>query len=419
MAGFPCLLRGSMPVDMIDIKAIRERWYAVGAKLDERGRRLFAAGEVRAAGRGGKVAVAGITGLALSTIGHGLRDLDLPMPKGRMRAKGGGRQRLSVKAPTLIADLERVVAPATLGCPMRPLLWVSKSHDKLAVEMRKLGHQISATSVKRLLTAIGFSRQSNRKADEGSKHPDRNTQFEHINAKVVAAQAAGQPVISVDTKKKELVGNYKNGGTDYRPKGDPQRVKVHDFEDKQLGKVVPYGVYDVSANAGWVSVGITSDTAQFAVASIRNWLDRMGHERYPKASELTITADGGGSNGSRVRLWKVELQKLADETGLTLNVHHYPPGTSKWNKIEHRLFCHITQNWRGKPLTDRAAIVELIAGTTTKTGLKVECALDEGTYEKGIKVSDAEMASLDIQGDAFHPEWNYTIRPRTALNRSD
>ena len=216
-----------------------------------------------------------------------------------------------------------------------------------------------------------------------------------------------------------LVGNYKNDGTDYRPKGDPQRVKVHDFEDKQLGKVVPYGVYDVSANAGWVSLGITSDTAQFAVASIRNWLDRMGHERYPKASELTITADGGGSNGSRGRLWEVELQKLADETGLTLNVHHYPPGTSKWNKIEHRLFCHITQNWRGKPLTDRAAIVELIAGTTTKTGLKVECALDEGTYEKGIKVSDAEMASLDIQGDAFHPEWNYTIRLRTALNRSD
>jgi Rhodopirellula transposase DDE domain len=273
-------------------------------------------GEVRAAGRGGKVAVAGITGLALSTIGHGLRDLDVPLPKGRVRAEGGGRQRLSIKAPTLIADLERVVAPATLGCPMRPLLWVSKSHDKLAVEMRKLGHQISATSVKRLLTAIGFSRQSNRKADEGSKHPDRNAQFEHINAKVVAAQTAGQPVISVDTKKKELVGNYKNGGTDYRPKGDPQRVKVHDFEDKQLGKAVPYGVYDIGANAGWVSVGITSDTAQFAVASIRGWLDRMGHARYPKATKLTITADGGGSNGSRVRLWKVELQKLADVADL-------------------------------------------------------------------------------------------------------
>ena len=249
---------------------------------------------------------------------------------------------------------------------------------------------------------------------------------EHINAKVVAAQAAGQPVISVDTKKKELVGNDKNGGTDYRPKGDPQRVKVHDFEDKQLGKVAPYGVYDISANAGWVpkakpsstAVGITSDTAQFAVASIRSWLERMGRARYPKATELNITADGGGSNGSRVRLWKVELQKLADETRLTLNVHHYPPGTSKWNKIEHRLFCHITQNWRGKPLTDRAAIVELIGATTTKNGLKVECALDERTYEKGIKVSDAEMASLDIEGDAFHPEWNYAIRPRPDPNRS-
>jgi hypothetical protein len=272
--------------------------------------------------------------------------------------------------------------------------------------------------VKRLLPTLGYSRQSNRKADEGSKHPDRNAQFEHINAKAIAAQAAGQPVISVDTKKKELIGNYKNGGTDYRPKGDPQRVKVHDFEDKELGKVVPYGVYDISANAGWVSVGINGDTAQFAVASIRRWLDAMGRERYPDARELTITADGGGSNGSRVRLWKVELQKLADTTGLVLHVHHYPPGTSKWNKIEHRMFCHITQNWRARPLTDRLAVVELIAATTTKTGLKVASALDTAIYEKGIKVSDAEMKAIDIQGDAFHPEWNYTIRPRTASNRS-
>src|SRR5258706_8231989 len=254
---------------------------------------------------------------------------------------------------------------------MRPLLWVSKSHDKLAAALQKQGHEISASSVKRLLPTLGYSRQSNRKADEGSKHPDRNAQFEHINAKAIAARAAGQPVISVDTKKKELVGNYKNGGTDYRPKGDPRRVKVHDFEDKELGKVVPYGVYDVGANAGWVSVGITNDTAQFAVASIRTWLDAMGRERYPKARELTITADGGGSNGTRVRLWKVELQKLADETGLMLHVHHYPPGTSKWNKIEHRLFCHITQTWRGRPLVDRMAVVELIAATTTKAGLKV------------------------------------------------
>jgi len=284
--------------------------------------------------------------------------------------------------------------------------------DKLAEALAAMGHPISATTVRTALTRLGFSRQANRKADEGSKHPDRNAQFEHINAKVVAAQVAGQPVISVDTKKKELVGNYKNGGTDYRPKGDPRRVKVHDFEDKQLGKVVPYGVYDVTANAGFVSVGVTSDTAEFAVQSIRQWLDRMGHRRYPKARELTITADCGGSNGARVRLWKLELQKLADETGLVLNVHHYPPGTSKWNRIEHRLFCHITQNWRGRPLTDRLTVIELIAATTTKTGLKVESALDTRTYVKGIKIRKAQMASLDITGDPFHPEWNYKIRPR-------
>ena len=415
-----------MRVGMIDRKAIRERWHAVGSKLDEKGRRLFAAGEVRAAGRGGKAAVSKVTGLALSTIGRGLADLDTPLPTGRVRRRGGGRKRLAAKNPTLLGDLRRIAEPATRGDPMRPLLWVSKSHAKLAAEMGRQGHKISANSVRRLLPKLGFRRHANRKADEGSKvarklaseHPDRNAQFEHINWHVVAAQAAGQPVISVDTKKKELVGNYKNGGTDYRPKGKPARVKVHDFEDKQLGKVAPYGVYDIGANSGWVSIGISSDTAQFAVASIRGWLNRMGRARYPDATELTITADGGGSNGSRVRLWKVELQKFADETGLTLNVHHYPPGTSKWNKIEHRLFCHITQNWRSKPLVDRAAIVELIAATTTKTGLKVECALDERTYEKGIKVSAAEMATLDITGDAFHPEWNYTIRPRPALNRS-
>jgi hypothetical protein len=274
-----------------------------------------------------------------------------------------------------------------------------------------MGHAISPNSVRKLLIGLGFSRQFNRKSDEGSGHPHRNAQFEHINAKVVAAQAAGQPVISVDTKKKELIGAFRNGGTDYRAKGDPQRVKVHDFEDKTLGKVAPYGVYDIAADEGWVSVGITADTAEFAVTSIRTWLNRMGRQRYPQAHELTITADCGGSFGVRVRLWKRELQTLADESGLTLHVHHYPPGTSKWNRIEHRLFCHITQNWRGRPLTDRRAVVELI-GATTRTGLKVECAIDLRTYEKGVKVSDAEMARLDINGDAFHPEWNYTIKPR-------
>ena len=405
---------------MIDMQAIRQRWDDVGSKLDERRRRLFAAGEVRAAGRGGLEAVAKITGYARSTLGRGLKQLDAePFAHGRVRHLGGGRRSLVSLDATLLDDLRRVVEPATFGDPMRPLLWISKSHDKLAVAMQALGHKISAVSVKRLLPALGYSRQTNRKADEGSKHPDRNAQFEHINTKVMAAQAAGQPVISVDTKKKELVGNYRNGGTDYCPKGEPRRVKVHDFEDKELGKVVPYGVYDVAANTGFVSVGITADTAEFAVAAVRRWLDEMGRERYPNARELTITADGGGSNGSRVRLWKVELQKFADDTGLAIHVHHYPPGTSKWNKIEHRLFCHITQTWRGRPLTDRLAVVELIAATTTKTGLRVASALDTRTYEKGIKVSDAEMKALDIKGDEFHPEWNYTIRPRSpAVNRS-
>ena len=402
---------------MVDKHGIKLRWDAVGSKLDERGRRLFAAAEVEAAGYGGLAVVARITRLARSTINRGQDDLDTePLPEGQVRRAGGGRLALSEKDPTLVDDLRRLVEPATLGDPMRPLIWVSKSLDKLATELIAMGHQIGPDTVRAELDKLEFSRQGNRKADEGSRHPDRNAQFEHINTKVIAAHWAGQPVISVDTKKKELVGNYKNGGTDYRPKGNPRRVKVHDFEDKEKGKVSPYGVLDLGANAGFVNVGITSDTAEFAVASIRRWHDRMGSERYPEASELTITADGGGSNGSRVRLWKVELQKLADETGLVIHVHHYPPGTSKWNKIEHRMFCHITQNWRGHPLTDRLTVVELIGATTTKTGLKVECALDERTYEKGIKVSDAEMEALDITGDAFHPEWNYTIRPRRTPN---
>jgi hypothetical protein len=399
---------------MIDKQGIRLRWELVGSKLDERGQRLFGAAEARAAGWGGKAAVAEITGLALSTIGHGLNELDAPaLPTGQVRQKGGGRRPLTETDETLLDDLRRLVEPATLGSPTRPLLWVSKSCEKLCAALRSLGHTVSASSVKRLLPKLGFSRQSNRKADEGSHHPDRNAQFEHINAKVLAAQAAGQPVISVDTKKKELLGNFKNAGSDWRPKGSPQRVNVHDFADKELGKAVPYGIYDVSANEGWVSVGITSDTAEFAVQSIRHWRAAMGCERYPNMRELTITADCGGSNGARVRLWKFELQKLADETGLTLHVHHYPPGTSKWNKIEHRLFCHITQNWRARPLLDRMTIVELIAATTTATGLKVACALDTHTYEKGKKVSDAEMKTLAITGDPFHPEWNYTIRPRS------
>jgi len=399
---------------MIDEDGIRQRWESIGCKLDERSRRLFAAAEVEAAGYGALAIVSKITGIARSTINRGEDDLgEGPLPDGRIRRKGGGGKPLIESDPTLASDLRDLVEPATLGSPVQPLLWVSKSREKLARTLVEMGHAISANTVGKLLTTeLGFSRQHNRKADEGSKHPDRDAQFAHISTKVVAAQAKRQPVISVDTKKKELVGNYRNGGCDYRPKGDPRRVNVHDFEDKKLGKVVPYGVYDVTANAAVVSVGITADTAEFAVQAIRCWLERMGWQRYPQARELTITADCGGSNGARVRLWKVELQKLADEMGLVLHVHHYPPGTSKWNKIEHRLFCHITQNWRGRPLTDRVAIVELIGATTTKAGLKVECVLDTRTYEKGIKVRDAEMAVLDITGDPFHPEWNYTIKPR-------
>jgi Rhodopirellula transposase DDE domain len=400
---------------MIDTRAIRQRWDADGSKRDERGRRLFAASEVRAAGWGGLAAVSAVTGLASSTIERGLKDLDAPaLAPGQVRRDGGGPRQLSERDPTLLQDLKRIVEAATLGDPVRPLLWVSKSLDKLATTLTGMGHAISPNSVRKLLCELGFSRQANRKAEAGSKHPDRNAQFDYINAEVLAAQAANQPVISVDTKKKELVGNYRNGGTDYRPKGDPKRVKVHDFEDRNLGKVAPYGVYDIAANSGWVSVGITHDTAEFAVSAIRTWFEKMGRQRYPKAQELTITADCGGSNGARVRLWKVELQKFADETGLAIKVRHYPPGTSKWNKIEHRMFCHITQNWRSRPLTDRAAVVELIAATTTKTGLKIESALDTRTYAKGIKVSNAEMNRLDIRGDTFHPEWNYTVTPRTS-----
>jgi hypothetical protein len=399
---------------MIDSHAIRLRWEADGSKRDERLKRLFAASEARAAGWGGVAAVAEITGLARSRIIRGLKDLDGPaLEPGRVRRDGGGRHPVTATDSTLLSDLKRLVEPATMGDPMRPLTWVSKSWEKLACALKACGHDVSPNTVGRLLVdELAYSRQVNRKTLEGASHPDRNAQFEHINAQVIAAQCAGQPVISVDTKKKELIGNFKNGGTDYRPTGNPLDVTVHDFKDKELGKVVPHGIYDPTTNVGWVSVGITHDTAEFAVASIRTWLDRIGRPRYTCMRELMITADCGGSNSARSRLWKVELQKLADEIAMPIKVCHYPPGTSKWNKIEHRLFCHITQNWRAKPLVSRAAVVELIAATTTKTGLKVECALDERTYAKGIKITDAEMEALDIRGDTFHPEWNYTVHPR-------
>ena len=396
---------------MIDPSVIRARFTAVERDLNERSRRLLAA--AAAAGFGGIAATSLATGMARSTIGRGLKDLAAPASlSGDVRRPGGGGPTLIGKDPTLLENLRRLVEPATMGDPMRPLLWVSKSHAKLAAALRGMGHKVADSSIPKLLGLLKYRRQVNRKTLEGSHNPDRNGQFEHINAAVIATQAAGQPVISIDTKKKELIGTYKNAGSDYCPEGCPDLVNVHDFVDPQLGKAIPYGVYDVAANAGCVSVGIGNDTAQFAVNSIRRWLDVMGHERYPDMNRLMITADGGGSNGSRVRLFKIELQTLADETGLTLQVCHYPPGTSKWNKIEHRLFCHITQTWRGTPLVSRETVVELIASTTTQAGLTVRCELDTRDYPKGIKVSNAEMMTLNIEGDAFHPEWNYTISPR-------
>ncbi len=401
---------------MIDTSVIRARFTAVERDLNERSRRLLAAAEAKTAGFGGITATSLATGVARSTIGRGLKDLAAPEQlSGEVRRPGGGGPTLIEKDPTLLENLRRLVEPATMGDPMRPLMWISKSHAKLAAALRGMGHKVADSSIPKLLGLLKYRRQVNRKTLEGSHNPDRNAQFEHINAAVTATQAAGQPVISIDTKKKELIGSYKNGGSDYRRGGCPELVNVHDFVDKDLGKAVPYGVYDIVANAGCVSAGIGNDTAQFAVNSIRRWLDVMGYERYPDMYQVMITADGGGSNGSRVRLFKIELQNLADETGLTLQVCHYPPGTSKWNKIEHRLFCHITQNWRGTPLVSRETVVELIGSTTTQTGLTVRCELDTRDYPKGIKVSDAEMLTLNIKGDIFHPEWNYTISPRVPI----
>jgi len=406
-----------MMADM-DTTAIRERFARLEPFLNERQRRLAAANEAKALGRGGISAVASATGVSRRTIARGLRELaasDASLGQ-RIRQPGGGRKQTVVKDPTLLDDLERLVEPVSRGDPESPLRWTSKSVRKLADELRRQGHQASHDLVARLLKKQGYSLQANRKMREGSAHPDRDAQFEHIQAEVKVFQTAGQPVISVDTKKKELVGDFKNGGCELRPQGDPEVVRVHDFVIPELGKVAPYGVYDVTYNLGWVNVGIDHDTAAFAVASIRRWWECMGQPRYDGAQRLLITADGGGSNGARVRLWKIELQKLADETGLAISVCHLPPGTSKWNKIEHRLFSFISQNWRGKPLISHAVIVNLIAATTTQTGLKVECVLDERAYPAGIVVTDAELAQVNLTRDDFHGEWNYTISPRSQSN---
>ena len=356
--------------------------------------------------------------MARSTIGRGLAELrsERTLPWHRIRRSGAGRKPKIQTEPGLLDALSTVVQSAIRGDPEAALLWVSKSQRHLAGALAQRGFTASQKLVGRLLRRLGFSLQANRKTREGTSHPDRNAQFEYINAQINALQTAGQPTISVDTKKKELVGDFKNGGRDLRPKGDPEPVRVHDFAIPELGKVAPYGVYDIAANTGWINLGINHDTAAFAVESIRRWWHELGQARYQAARQLLITADCGGSNGARVRLWKSELQKLADQTGLSITVAHLPPGPSKWNRIEHRLFAFITQNWRGKPLLTHQVIVQLIANTTTDTGLTVKCRIDQNDYEKGIKVSDAEMARLNITPADFHGEWNYTIAPRKPDN---
>ena len=399
---------------MVDIERVRTQFQRIEPFLDERGRRLYAANEAMALGRGGATAIAAATGIARSTINRGMVELRVARNEiGRgIRRPGAGRKREVERQPGLLAALEAVIEDAIRGDPEAPLRWVSRSQRNIAEALRRQGFKVSQRLIGQLLREQKYSCQANRKTREGTNHPDRNAQFEHINATVKAAIAAGEPAISVDTKKKELVGDFKNGGRELRRQGDPEPVRVHDFEIKSLGKVAPYGVYDIAANEGWVNVGIDADTAAFAVESIRRWWQRLGKARYPNARCLTITADCGGSNGVRLRLWKRELQRFADETGLAVTVAHLPPGTSKWNRIEHRLFAYISQNWRGKPLVSHHVIIQLISATTTDTGLAVTCDIDRNSYPKGIKVTDAEMAALNIQHNAFHGDWNYTISPR-------
>jgi hypothetical protein len=405
---------------MIDPGPIRERFSDLSPHLSERDRRLFAASEARAAGYGGIAAVSAATGVAASTIGRGLRELDDPdtLQSGRVRRPGGGCTPLVKKDATLLADLLSLVDPGERGDPMSPLRWTCKSLSQLTSALVAKGHKIGRTVVGELLHREKFSLQGNCKTREGESHPDRNAQFVHINESVKAALAAGDPVISVDTKKKELVGNFKNAGRAWRPRGNPQEVRVHDFLIEELGRAVPYGIYDMATDVGWVSVGMNHDTSAFAVQTIRHWWTEIGQVRYPKARRLVITADGGGSNGSRVRLWKRELQCLADELRIDITVHHLPPGTSKWNKIEHRLFSFITMNWRAEPLVSYRVIVDLISSTRTKTGLTVRCELDATAYPKGVIVSDREMAALNIKRDEFHGEWNYTMQPRALTVRA-
>jgi len=408
-------------------EGIRLKFKSLGSVMNEQVRRIWAASEARSLAWGGISLVAMATGMSRTTIRVGMRELlarevskvppvDQAMSR-RVRRIGGGKKALTQTDPAIVAALEELVAPLTRGDPMSPLRWTLKSTSKLSAELSRQGHPASARTVAGLLKASGYSLQGNRKTREGGKHIDRDAQFGHINTRVIAMQSRGQPVVSVDAKKKELVGDFRNGGKEWHPKGKPREVRVYDFIDKAAdkGRVTPYGVYDLTADEGWVSVGTDHDTARFAGQTILKWWKEMGRDRYPDATELMITADGGGSNSSRCRLWKIALQELADATGLTLHVSHFPPGTSKWNKIEHRLFCHVTQNWRGEPLVSHDLIVKLIGSTTTKTGLRVKAELDTARYESGIKVTNKELEAVRIQRDAFHGEWNYSILPNKKI----
>jgi hypothetical protein len=397
------------------IEQIELKYRSLSALMDERLRRRWAAAEAQAYGWGGVRAVCRATGLSPNTVRKGMAELQQPQAAeaalARLRRPGAGRKRRTEADPELAASLDKLVDPLSRGEPDSPLRWTCKSTVQLSQELKRQGHVASARTVGRLLHAAGYSLQGNRKVKEGASHPDRNAQFEHINAAVQAMQSCAQPVISVDTKKKELVGEFKNGGREWHRQGEAPRVQVHDFMNPELGKAIPYGVYDLSANQGWVSVGIDHDTARFAAEAVHRWWKKMGAKRYPQATELLITADGGGSNASRCRLWKVALQELALRLRMPIHVCHFPPGTSKWNKIEHRMFSHITQNWRGQPLVSHEVIVNLIANTTTRTGLKIRAALDSAQYPSGIKVSDQELAAVNLIPADFHGEWNYTILP--------
>jgi transposase len=402
------------------VEKIKVKYGHLSSYLDEKVLRLWAAVEAQSLGRGGITQVAEATSLSRTTIYVGMSELESGGPgvesrlPGKIRRAGGGRKKLKEKDSSLLQDLDELLEPATRGDPEIPLRWTCKSTTKLAEELTARGHPVSQRTVCDLLDELGYSLQGNRKTKEGSSHPDRDQQFMHISEKVKELQSIGQPVISVDTKKKEMIGEFKNGGQEWEKKGKPVEVNVYDFPDPVLGKAIPYGVYDITANKGWVNVGIDHDTSEFAVESIRRWWREMGSPLYPDAKELLITADGGGSNGSRVRLWKLELQKLADELGMAINVCHFPPGTSKWNKIEHKMFSFISQNWRGRPLITREVVVNLISNTRTKKGLEITAKLDINSYKTGIKVSDEELQKIFIEKDDFHGEWNYKIKPKSS-----